>query len=157
MSWRIQIHHDRVEALLRSPQGPVFRKIADLTRQVENGAVARAPVDDGRLRASISSTVTVRGTRIVGRIGSPLPYAIYVHEGTGIYGPKGRPIRPVHGKWLVFEPGRSMGPLRRGGKHPPKGKRGGPVFAKEVKGSPPRPFLYDALVAVVPWPVRRTR
>lgn len=44
--------------------------------------------------------------------------------GTGIYGSRGEPITPTHGKFLVFE------------------LNGRKIFAKSVKGSPPRPFLY---------------
>lgn len=47
------------------------------------------------------------------------PYAPYVFTGTGIYGPKGRPIEPVAAKALRFEVG------------------GKTVFAKRVRGMPP--------------------
>jgi phage gpG-like protein len=43
--------------------------------------------------------------------------------GTGIYG-RGTPIKPLHGKFLVFT------------------LNGKKIFAHEVKGSPRRPFLY---------------
>ena len=65
------------------------------------------------------------------RIGTNVEYAIFVHEGTGIYGPKGVPIRPSRAKALVFTP---YGAVK-------------PVFAKQVKGMPANPFLVNALWA----------
>lgn len=54
-------------------------------------------------------------------------YALYVHEGTGIYGPKGKRIRPVRAKALMFM------------------IDGQPVFRKSVKGMKGRPFLKQAM------------
>lgn len=118
-------------------------------RQVQNAAKRRAPVDEGRLRSSIGYNVSILPTQVRVRIGSSLAYARYVHEGTGIYGPRRRPIVPVTAKALKFEPGRSMGPRRRGASAGARGRRGGPVFAASVKGSPPNPFLADALEEVM--------
>jgi phage gpG-like protein len=47
-----------------------------------------------------------------------------MQEGTGIYGPRGAPITPKNGKFLVFVI---------------NGQR---IFARSVKGAPPRPFLF---------------
>lgn len=119
--------------------GPALRSLAiqasadDLrprANRVLSGARRRAPVDRGQLRASISVQFTrAPNGAPVARIGSNLPYALYVHEGTGIYGPRGVPITPVRGKYLVFTP--------RGAKRP--------VFATSVKGMRGRPYLADAL------------
>lgn len=56
---------------------------------VENEAKKNCPVDNGALRASITSEVSVDESGITGRIGSNLEYAPYVHEGTGIYAKDG--------------------------------------------------------------------
>lgn len=119
--------------------GPALRSLAiqaaadDLrprANRVLSGARRRAPVDRGQLRGSIAvQFTTAPDGSPVARIGSNLPYAILVHEGTGIYGPTGRPIVPVRGRYLVFTP--------RGAKRP--------VFATSVKGMRGRPFLRDAL------------
>lgn len=55
------------------------------------GAEAKknCPVDQGLLRASITSEVDISASEIVGMIGSTLEYAPYVHEGTGIYAKDG--------------------------------------------------------------------
>lgn len=56
---------------------------------VENQAKQDCPVDEGILRASITSEVDVTESAIVGRVGSNLEYAPYVHNGTGIYAKDG--------------------------------------------------------------------
>ena len=52
---------------------------------VERQAKQDCPVDEGILRASITHEVSFDANEIVGRIGSNLEYAPYVHNGTGIY------------------------------------------------------------------------
>lgn len=86
-------------------------------------------VDTGRLRASVNTRRIHRGTLPGARVGSNVFYAIYVHEGTGIYGRYRRPIRPVRAKVLRFKP---------------KGSTGY-AFAQSVKGMRPNPFLVKAL------------
>lgn len=48
---------------------------------------------------------------------------VLMQGGTGVFGPTGQPIKP-RGKFLVFN------------------LNGSKIFARSVKGSPPRPFLY---------------
>lgn len=118
----------------------VVREIVDeVTTATTNEARIRCPVEYGPLRASLRQEVDVRGNLVVGIVYSDLEYAAYVHIGTGIYGPEGRPIRPVRAKVLTWQP------------------RGGPRrFAREVKGQRPNPFLVEALRHVAPGPVDRT-
>ena len=61
------------------------------TIKVEGTAKKECPVDLGILRTSISSSAGFEndGTEIVGRIGSTLEYAPYVHQGTGIHAKDG--------------------------------------------------------------------
>jgi hypothetical protein len=114
---------------------------------VVNAARANCPADEGRLRASITHTIDVTGSTVRTRVGSPLDYARYVHEGTGIYGPNKTPIVPVSAKALKFRAPRQMGPLPAGARNLPRNKRPF-VFAKSVKGSPPAPFLTEGLTDV---------
>lgn len=137
---RVHLNQARIQELLRSSSGPVAREVNSYARRVANRAKQKVGVDSGRLRSSINHTLNIDGARIVGRVGSLVDYARYHHDGTGIYGPTGRPITPRNGKFLVFP-----------------GKGGGTVFARQVRGSPPNPFLVSALEETVPWPVRRTR
>ncbi|WP_019549824.1 HK97 gp10 family phage protein [Streptomyces sulphureus] len=113
--------------------------VDEVTTAVATAARRRAPVDNGRLRASIRSETSVRGSQVVGEVWSSLEYAAYVHEGTGIYGPSGQPIRPRRARVLSWQP-----------------RGGGRVFAREVRGQRGQPFLADALAEVSPWPIDRT-
>lgn len=117
--------------------------------RVVNEAKKRCPVDEGTLRASITHVVDAQPGKITVVVGSPLDYARYIHEGTGVHGPKGTPITPVTRQALKFKwdgPGTSTRS---------KDKRGY-VFAKSVKGVKPTPFLADALEAVMGVTRRRT-
>lgn len=130
--------------------GAALRSIAirgseiDLARRannVLNAARRNAPVDKGTLRGSLTVTFS-HGTsgEPIARIGSNLPYAIFVHEGTGIYGPRHTPIRPIHGKFLRW-------PITSGGHRYSGGKTAGYAFARQVRGVRGRPFLLLALDA----------
>jgi len=135
----VKIHHTynpaRMHAILQNPTGGVANDMMKRGIRVQARArinLQRAPrrVDTGKLISSIQIRIFMfRGYPAV-RVGSDLDYAIYVHEGTGIYGPRHHLILPKHGKFLVF-----------------KGKDGHTVFARSVKGMPPNPFLADALAA----------
>jgi hypothetical protein len=72
------------------------------------------------------------GQWLVMRVGSGQYYAKWVHDGTGIYGPKARPITPKSAKYLAFKW------KKRGNKQ---------MFLKSVKGMKPNPYLKDALPA----------
>lgn len=100
--------------------------------RVLSRARSLAPVDKGTLRASLAVTFARSPAgEPVARIGSNLPYAIWVEQGTGIYGPSGSPITPRNGRYLVFTP--------RGATKP--------VFARSVRGRRATPFLTPALDA----------
>lgn len=135
----VELDHGAIREFLLSPQGPVFREVERYTRRTANRAKQLVGVDTGRLRSSVQHTVVIEGNRVVGRVGTLVEYALYHHQGTGIYGPSGRPIRPRRARVLVFTPAGSSDP----------------VFAQEVRGSRPNPFLVQALEDVVPWPMRR--
>ncbi|MGK5558845.1 hypothetical protein ACSNOI_45315 [Actinomadura kijaniata] len=66
-----------------------------------------------------------------------------MHEGTGIFGPRGTPIRPIRRRYLRFEVKSGTAAV---GRRPV-------VFAKQVKGVPGDKFLLRALQEVSPYPV----
>lgn len=66
----------------------------------------------------------------VGIVGTNVRYARFIHDGTGLYGPRKRLIRPVRAKALRWV-----------------GRDGNVVFARSSRGIRPRPFLRDALEA----------
>ncbi len=88
-------------------------------------------MDTGRLRASINTQLVIRNGRPVAVVGTNVFYARFVHDGTGLYGPRHRLIRPVRRKFLRFRPAGS----RRF------------VYVRSVKGMVPNPFLRNALRA----------
>lgn len=119
-----RIRLDRAE-LNRTIRGASRAELETAARQVVNRAKVLAPVDTGRLRASIRverrRTLTLRS---VFTVGSDVEYADMVHSGT-------RPhiIRPRSSKVLRFKVG------------------GRTVYARVVHhpGTKPRPFLDRAL------------
>lgn len=151
VTWRLD--NSAVKALLTGKNGPV---VADLTRRcirVETAAKrnlrAAGRIDTGRLLNSV--THEIRGTSAgpIGVVGSNLPYARYVHDGTGIYGPTGRPIRPKSARVLAW-------PVRGTTSARPSARTGrivttrsqrptGMVFSMSSRGVPAVPFLRDAL------------
>ena len=146
---RVEITIDEagVQRLLRSPDGDVYKAVDRVVQATRNLAVSMAPVDEGPLRASLRTRVVAGPREVKGWVYSELEYALYVHEGTGIYGPRGAPIRPKRGRYLVFE--------ARNARTTPRG-RGNLVFARQVRGQRPQRFLLNALKAASPWPVDET-
>lgn len=131
---RHQVHSGPIAVLLLSPTGAVARDMlrrgvrvqSQARRNLAGGAGKPRRIDTGALRAS----VYVKALPVGVRIGSRLRYARLVHDGTGIYGPRHRMIR-AKGRFMVFTP--------RGSSTV--------VFARQVRGMTPNPFLADALIA----------
>lgn len=130
-SIKVRLSPGEVQAMLRGPNGPVARDIYRRGKRVEGRAKRLAPVDTGRLRASISTEMLRRDTPTA-RVGTNVKYATFVHFGTGLYGPRGALIRPVRASVMVFTP-----------------RGGSPVFTRFTRGVRPRPFLQDALPAAL--------
>lgn len=119
-----RIRLDRAE-LSRTIRGASRNELETAARQVMNRAKILAPVDTGRLRASIR--IESRRTALLRSrytIGSDVSYAQMVHDGT-----RPHTIRPKRAQALRFRIG------------------GRVVFAKVVHhpGTRPRPFLDKAL------------
>lgn len=152
-----RVNKAAVDALLRGRSGPVVQHIEEIVQAVRSEAVRNVKRDTGALAASHQATVNVYGRLVVGRVGTTLHYAPYLHGGTGIYGPRGRPIVPVSAKVLRFKPGRAIGPSLPGKAGSSPEKRGGWVFAQSVKGVPPHPWLVEAFERACPYPVRVRR
>jgi phage gpG-like protein len=128
----VRIDDVALRRLLTHPGGQVLRDMWKKGKRVESKAKRKCPVDHGRLRSSLHTEFVLRGWAPFVRVGTNVRYAAWVHNGTGIYGPSGKPIVPKRAKVLVFTP-RGSSTI---------------VFAKFVKGMKARPFLKDALDAV---------
>lgn len=127
----LQINRAAVRALLVDPSGGVARDLLRRGNNVATLAKKYAPVNTGRLRASIEAKLVKYSGSIAVVIGTNVEYAMLQHEGTGIYGPNGTPIVPLNAQALRFRP---------------KGSTEF-VYAKSVRGSMPTFFLKRALPA----------
>lgn len=134
---KIRHHLDltALHAILSSPQGGVAKDLFRRGKKVESRAkqnLERNPrrVDTGLLRSSINTQLVSEGGRISVRVGTNVVYGLYVHEGTGLYGPKGAYIYPKNKKYLSWVP-----------------KSGGRIFARRTRGMRPNRFLADAIDA----------
>lgn len=114
------IDTDAVELLQRALAGaePVIRQemVAGMQRvalTVEGTWKRLAPVRTGHYRRSVTQNVVALGASIVARIGTNVPYAIYVEEGRG-------PIVARPGRWLRFTIGTEVFYRKRVG--PAKGQ-----------------------------------
>jgi len=99
--------------------------LINVVSEVEARAIKNAPVSKpkgGNLANSATSEVNNDATR--GTVRFTAKYAGYVHEGTGLYGPRKTLIRPKNKKALYW-PGAS---------HP----------VRSVRGMKPNPFLTKA-------------
>jgi len=70
--------------------GPMVDAMKQAALLVTRTARELAPVDTGRLRASILPDVAVKGNEVVGVVGSNVEYAPYMELGTGVFGKGGR-------------------------------------------------------------------
>jgi hypothetical protein len=127
-----------VRTLVNSPRGGVAQDLLRRGLLVETqakrnlgGVGGPKRVDTGRLRASINTQLTERGGMLVVLVGTNVRYARWVHDGTGLYGPRGTRIRPRRAKRLRFSP---------------KGS-GVIIYRRSVKGMIGNPFLANALRA----------
>ena len=139
----VKLSASELRALGQSLAGPVAKDILMRSNKVRNKALRLAPVDQGRLRQSITVEVRAEGGTIVGRVGTNVKYAMWVHEGTGIYAGRGY-ITPKNAKVLRWPVKNQSGQGRRRYK---AGKTANYAYAKRVKGMKGRPFLRDALDA----------
>lgn len=135
------VNGEALQHLLKGPTGPIARqalrrgvRVQAAARRNLGGTTGSGPkrVDTGLLRASISVQLRVWGSGdLAVRIGTNVYYALWVHEGTGIYGPRHTPIVPKRARYLRFKP---------------KGMEKY-LYRKSVKGMKPNPYLVKALPA----------
>lgn len=139
VSWSHRLDTSAIRVLLTSPRRGVVQDLLRRGLLVETqakrnlgGVGGPKRIDTGRLRASINTQLVTRNGEPAVLVGTNVKYARFVHDGTGLYGPRHRLIRPVRRKFLRFKP---------------RGSRGKFVYARAVKGSPGNAFLANALRA----------
>lgn len=127
----------QIAYILKSPSGPVAKdlikrgiKVQSKARLNLGGGTGSGPkrIDSGLLRASIATQLGTNGDGLAMRVGSGLYYALWVHDGTGIHGPRGMRIYPKKAKFLHW-----------------KTKAGASVFRRSTAGMKPNPYLKNAL------------
>jgi phage gpG-like protein len=107
-------------------------KVETQAKRNLGGVGGPARVDTGRLRASISTNlVKASNGAYMAVVGTNVYYARWVHDGTGVWGPRHRLIRPVRRKFMKFRPA----------------GRGRFVYARFTVGMKPNHFLTNALPA----------
>ena len=97
---------------------------------MEAQMVKEAPHRSGNLVGAIVRQRTDGGGEVI--VSGAAPYAVYVHEGTGIWGPGKKPIKPVQKRALAWA------------------GAGGMVVRRAVKGQPPNRFADRAEAAARP-------
>lgn len=129
---KVEIKGELLKELISRPadlaRGSIHAGMTWLVEAIEAKAKKEVPVKTSNLLRSITSNVSADGKK--GEIRAIAPYAKYVHEGTGLFGPFKTLIRPTTKKAL-FWPGAA---------HP----------VKSVKGMKPRPFFTRALAQIDP-------
>jgi hypothetical protein len=147
----ITINQEALDRILKHAKDSLSRAMKYTAADVWGNIRRLAPTDTGRLAGSFEIEQV---DDLSWRIFTNVHYALYVHEGTGIYGPTGHPIVPVTAKALKFhwkKTGKTM--VFKGDVPPGQGgsfrrwaeERGmTPIFAW-VKGMPGRPFASQAI------------
>lgn len=135
-----KLNKAELQRILTSPQGPVAKglllrgyKIQAQAKKNLGGATGSGPkrVDTGLLRSSINVQLVRNANGLAVRVGTAVRYAYWVHEGTGLFGPKHMRIVPKTARYLRWQP-------KGSDKY---------VFAKSVKGMVGNPFLVAAIPA----------
>lgn len=139
---RVDLHHAQIRNFLYAPSGPVSRGVRRWAQEVRQVAMSNTPKATGQLASSSAVEMNTHPGLVVGAITFRARHALWVHEGTGIYGPRGRPIR-ARGRGLLKFP-------NRGGAIGPRGGRVRPyVYVRSTRGQPGQPFLTYALYLVM--------
>lgn len=134
---RVWLRQGALDRLLRRPGGPVYDNVVNrVLTTTEAFATATAPTDTGFMKNDRTKNIDAGRGSLKGRLTYHAFYTMWVLGGTGIYGPRNTPITPKNGEFLVF-----------------RGRDGGLVYARSVKGQHAQPFLQEAFRAACPWPV----
>ena len=121
----IKLDDKKFRGLIKTTARKAEMAVKKVAKLVERTAAKKAPEKTTNLVDSITSEFSGSGFHTEAKVKATARYAIFVHEGTGIYGPVGEPIRPKVKKALFWP----------GAEHP----------VKSVRGMKPRPFLKEAL------------
>lgn len=122
----VEISADDVNQLLDKALEAVGVSVKLVATDLWGNLRTESPVDEGRLAGSFLLEPI---NDLDWRIHSNVLYALFVQEGTGIFGPHGQPIVPVSANFLVFE------------------IAGETIFARSVRGMEANPYVDRAMEA----------
>lgn len=127
---KIDITNDSLDAATAAIIGRQLLRVGAIAKARAQQIIGEEVKDrSGRLKSSIDFSLEREHGEVVLFLESTAGnYALYQHEGTGIYGPKRRPIKPKRAQFLSWI-------------DPDTGDR---IFAKEVRGVPAKKFLSRA-------------
>ena len=116
-------------AVIGDARGRTQKGFRAAVEALVKSAQQTAPVRTGALRDSVSASDATAEGGLSAKVTYGAPYASFLHEGTGIYGPRGKPIiiRPKKKKAL-FWPGAAH-----------------PVSVVRQKGIRPQGFVLKAI------------
>lgn len=132
---KVQITPGQLDAAVAKIVGKTLLKIGTTAKARAQQIIGEEIKDrSGKLKSRNSFTLVRTGDHVELHLeNSAGDYALFQHEGTGIYGPKKKPIRPKHGQFLVWE-------------DPDTGEL---IFATEVRGTPGKKFLSRAAIFAI--------
>lgn len=122
--WQVDFNEEEMREWLGLVEKAYDRALEYMAADVWGNIKREAPTDHGKLAGSFALE---KISRLKWRIYTMVYYAMYVHEGTGIYGPVGHPIVPRRARFLVFE------------------WHGQTWFLRSVRGQKPNPFADRAM------------
>jgi hypothetical protein len=131
-TYKVTVYDHRFVTIVQVGDGD--RWIHDTAKKIEGTARVIAPRRTGRL-ASSHVTLPTRGSNQFQkryRVSALAPYSLYVHEGTGIYGP--RRVRIQYAS--------PVGPIAQR-------RPGQPRFIRSQRGQRPQPWLTRAADMVI--------
>lgn len=126
-----------LDYVINNPKGPIVANLArrairvraQAQRNLSGGPTGPRRIRTGRLKNSIQISLRRWRGRPAFRISTSLYYAKWVHDGTGLYGPRKALIYPKTKKVLRWK------------------TSGGYVYARYTRGMRPNHFLAAALAA----------
>lgn len=141
---RLTIEHnadDLSSAMRRSPavvNAKLNKWVNRTSARAERQSKQEVPVDDGPLQSSIRTDAS--GT-LSATVAPHKDYAPFVHDGTGLYGPRKKLITPTKGKVFATKVNPGFGTPNKGGWY---------IIGKSIKGQKPNPFMDRAYKKVKP-------
>lgn len=129
---KITIHRAPVFELLYAPSGDIHNLVERTTNAVHIAILRETPVLTGAMVGTISRDIRVApGRSVTGVVQSHDEAALWVQQGTGVYGPTAQRITPRRARVLRW-------PDRRAGS--------GWVYRESVAGQEANPFMWRGLV-----------